>query len=129
MSNNDLIILEELVNILDPFYEISNKCPAELAVTASLAVPSIVHLFTHLRDIKEDISFSGKFVQQLQGSIEIRFSGIIRRLNEIDVIDNDHYGDTLYFMATVLDPAFKFFWLRDLKLPAQMENRFKQNII
>jgi hypothetical protein len=128
MSNNDLIILEELVNILDPFYEISNKCPAELAVTASLAVPSIVHLITHLRDIK-DISFCGKFVQQLQGSIEIRFSGIIRRLNEINVIDNDHYVDPLYFMATVLDPAFKFFWLRDLKLPDQMENRFKQNII
>ncbi len=32
-------------------------------------------------------------------------------------------------MATVLDPAFKFFWLRDLKLPAQIENRLKQNII
>ena len=32
-------------------------------------------------------------------------------------------------MATVLDPSFKFYWIRDLKLPANVENRLKQNII
>jgi hypothetical protein len=45
-SNTDLIILEEIVNILEPFYEISIKCQADLAVTACLVVPSIVHLIT-----------------------------------------------------------------------------------
>ncbi|CAF3331718.1 unnamed protein product [Rotaria socialis] len=32
-------------------------------------------------------------------------------------------------MAIVLDPSFKFYWIRDLQLPAHMENRLKQNII
>ncbi|CAF1240055.1 unnamed protein product, partial [Rotaria magnacalcarata] len=32
-------------------------------------------------------------------------------------------------MATVLDPSFKFYWLHDLNLPINNENRLKQNII
>ncbi|CAF5078983.1 unnamed protein product, partial [Rotaria magnacalcarata] len=32
-------------------------------------------------------------------------------------------------MATILDPSFKFYWLRDLNLPINNENRLKQNII
>lgn len=128
-SNNDFIILEEIVTILDPFYGISIKCQAEAAVTASLVVPSVVHLITHLRDIKRDVKFCGRLAQQLQSSLEKRFCGIMDRLNQVDVIDDQRYGDPLYFIAAVLDPAFKFFWLRDLQLSDQMENRLKQHII
>jgi len=63
-SNNDFIILEESINILEPFYEISIKCQAEVAVTASLVIPSIVHLIAHLRDIKQYISFYSKLIQR-----------------------------------------------------------------
>ncbi|CAF4415240.1 unnamed protein product [Rotaria sp. Silwood2] len=125
-TNNDLTILEEVIHILEPFYEISIKCQAETAVTVSLVVPSIVHLISHLRDIKQDISFCSKLIEQLQESIKTRFSGIINRLDFVDVAEDDHYGDTLYFMAAVLDPSFKFDWIRDLQLPIHMENRLKQ---
>jgi hypothetical protein len=128
-SNNDFIGLEELVDILEPFYDISIKCQAETAVTASLVVPSIVHLISHLRDVKPNISLCLKLVQQLEESIKTRFSGIINRLNLIDIVDNSAYGDPIYFIAAVLDPSFKFLWIRDLKLPATMENRLKQHII
>jgi len=129
-SNNDFIILQEIIDILEPFYEISIKCQAEMIVTASLVVPSIVHLISHLRDMKEtNLLFSTKLVGQLQSSIEKRFAGIIHRLNQVDVEENDPFNDPLYFMATVLDPSFKFFWIRDLKLPANVENRLKQSVI
>jgi hypothetical protein len=129
-SNNDFIILQEIIDILEPFYEISIKCQAEMIVTASLVVPSIVHLIIHLRDMKEtNLLFCTKLVEQLQSSIEKRFAGIIHRLNQVDVEENDPFNDPLYFMATVLDPSFKFFWIRDLKLPANVENRLKQSVI
>jgi hypothetical protein len=128
-SNSDFIVLEELVDILQPFYDISIKCQTETAVSASLVVPSIVHLISHLRDVKPDISLCLKLVQQLEESIKKRFSGIFNRLNSIDVVDSSAYGDPVYFIAAVLDPSFKFFWMRDLKLPAQTENRLKQHII
>ena len=128
-SNNDFSTLEEIINILEPFYEITVKCQAETVVTASIVVPSIVHLTSHLRDIQEDTSFCSKLIQQLHESITKRYSGIIKRLNLLDVDKDDPYSDPLYFMTTVLDPSFKFYWSKDLKLSMQMENRLKQHII
>ncbi|CAM4895123.1 unnamed protein product [Rotaria socialis] len=128
-SNNDFTVLEEIINILEPFYEISIKCQAEAIVTASLVVPAVVHLVTHLRDIKENLSFCTKLAQQLQSSLEIRFAGIIKRLNQDEVENNDPFSDSIYFMAAALDPQFKFYWIRDLRLPANAENRLKQNIL
>ncbi|CAF1208015.1 unnamed protein product [Adineta steineri] len=128
-SNKDLIILKELIDILEPFYEISVRCQAETIVTASLVVPSVVHLITSLRDIKENISHCSKLVQQLDASIKKRFSGIIARLSLNTVTINDNYGDPLYFISVVLDPSFKFYWIRDLKMSVQKENQLKQHII
>ncbi|CAF4804796.1 unnamed protein product [Rotaria socialis] len=128
-SDNDFIALEELIDILQPFYDVSIKCQAETALTASLVVPSIVHLISHLRDIKPDISLCLKLVQQLEESIKTRFSGIINRLNLVDVADNSAYYDPIYFIVAVLDPSFKFLWIHDLNLPVPLENRLKQHII
>jgi hypothetical protein len=128
-SSNDLIVLQEIVDVLEPFYEISVKCQGEMLVTASLVVPAVVHLMVHLRDIKENILFCNKLVQQLESSLEKRFSGIINRLNQSVIESKDPFNDPVYFMAAVLDPSFKFYWLRDLKLPVNDENRLKQSIV
>lgn len=42
---------------------------------------------------------------------------------------DEPFNDPLYFMTAVLDPAFKFFWIRDLNLPVNIENRLKQHVI
>ncbi|CAF4712886.1 unnamed protein product, partial [Rotaria sp. Silwood2] len=126
---NDFTILEEILEILEPFNEISVKCQAVTIVTVSLIVPAIIHLITHLRDIKSNLTFCMKLVEQLQVAIETRFAGIIHRVNLVNVEKNDPFNDPLYFMAAVLDPSFKFYWIRDLKLPVNFENRLKQNVI
>ncbi|CAF4500177.1 unnamed protein product, partial [Rotaria magnacalcarata] len=68
-------------------------------------------------------------VQQLELSIEKRFAGIINRINQVKIEDNDQFNDPVYFIAAVLDPSFKFLWLRDLKLTANTENRLKHDVI
>ncbi|CAF2218019.1 unnamed protein product, partial [Rotaria magnacalcarata] len=127
--NNDLTILEEVVDILEPFNEISIKCQSDTIVTVSIVVPALAHCITHLLEIRKKLSFCTKLVEQLHISIGKRFSGIIHRLNLINVERNEPFNDPLYFMATILDPSFKFYWLRDLNLPINNENRLKQNII
>ena len=128
-SNSDFCTMEEIVDILEPFHQVSIKCQAEKMVTISLVVPSIVHLVCHLRSLKDSISICQKLIQQLQSSIETRFAGIIHRLNHVIVKDDDPFRDPLYFMTTLLDPTFKFFWIRDLKLAVNIENRLKQSVI
>ncbi|CAF1529224.1 unnamed protein product, partial [Adineta ricciae] len=129
LSNNDLIVLQEIVDILEPFNELTVKCQSEKLVTASAVVPAVVHLIVHLRDIKANISFCNKLIQQLESSLEKRFAGIISRLNQSTIQYNDPFNDPVYFMTAVLDPSFKFLWLSDLKLPVNDENRLKQSII
>lgn len=117
-SNNDMLVLQEIVDVLEPFHDITIKCQSEKVVTASLVVPAVVHLIVHLRDIKGRIAFSNKFVQQLQLSMEKRFAGIINRINQVNIEEDDPFNDPVYFIAAVLDPSFKFLWLRDLELPS-----------
>lgn len=127
--NNDFIVMQETVDILEPFYEISVKCQSERIVTASLVVPAIVHLLSYLRAIKNAVKSTTKLVEELLSSIENRFSGIIHRLNFECIDSNEPFNDPVYFMAAVLDPSFKFFWIQDLKLSINDENRLKQSII
>jgi hypothetical protein len=128
-STNDLAIMEEMIDILDPFYQISLKCQAEKIATVSMVVPSIVHLISHLRTFKESVIIGDTLAQQLQSAIERRFAGIINRLKLLEVKDEDPFSDPLYFMAAVLDPTFKCYWIYDLKLPASTETRLKQHIV
>lgn len=128
-SSNDFIMMEEIIDILEPFFQISLKCQADKVITISLVVPSIVHLLCHLRSMRDNLSLCHEFVEQLRCSIEKRFAGIIHRLYDQDVKIDDPFNDPIYFMTTILDPTFKFFWIHDLHLPMNLENRLKQNII
>lgn len=127
--NNDFKILEEVVDILEPFYEISIKCQSDNIATVSIIVPSLVHCIIHLREIRANLSFCAKLTEQLHVSIDKRFSGIIHRLNLMNVEINEPFNDPIYFMTTLLDPSFKFYWLRGLNLSINNENRLKQNMI
>lgn len=128
-SGQDFNIIQEIVDILEPFYQVSVKCQAEKAVTISLVVPSVVHLICHLRWMKQNVFNCRKLVQQLQAAIETRFAGIIKRLYHAEVQYDDPFSDPVYFMAALLDPSFKFFWIRSLELSINDENRLKQTII
>lgn len=127
--NSDFILMQEIVDVLEPFYEISLKCQSERIVTVSIVVPAIVHLISYLRAMKNAVTSIPKLVQELLSSIEKRFSGIIHRLNLESVDTNEPFSDPVYFMAAVLDPSFKFFWIQDLKLSINDENCLKQSII
>lgn len=72
--------------------------------------------------LKKNLSFCTKLVQELHLSIK-------KRLNQSNIKENDSFNDTIYFLSTILDLSFKFFWLRDLNLTLNAENRLKQNII
>ena len=98
-------------------------------VTASLVVPVVVHLIVHLRDIKEYMIFGIKLVQQLQLPIEKCFAGICKLISQLNIKQNDPFNDPVYLMAAVLDLSFKVFWPRDLKLPVNIENCLKQDVI
>ena len=107
-SVNDLIVLEEIINILDPFYEMSIRCQTELAVSASLVVSSISHLLCHLSEIKGNVRLCLKLIDQLQASIDTRFAGIVNRLKQRPVQVNDPFNNSLFLWPQYWIHSFGF---------------------
>ncbi|CAF1579247.1 unnamed protein product, partial [Didymodactylos carnosus] len=128
-SSNDFIVLKEALEILEPFAEITSRIQSESVVTASLVVPSVVHIIDHLKNTKPNISFLKKTCIQLEQSINKRFAGIIKRLSQQIVLSNDPFSDPIYFVCAVLDPQFKLYWFSQMSYTATVETQMKQTLI
>lgn len=128
-NNNDFIILQEAVDLLEPFAEITSRIQADSVVTVSLVVPSVVHMIDHVNNIKPHLSFLKKMCIQLEQSINKRFAGIVKRLSQQSVATNDPFSDSIYFVCAVLDPEFKFYWLSQMKYKSSVESQMKQSLI
>ena len=98
-SSSDFNVLEEVIEILEPFADIIVICQSESTDTNSIVVPAIIHLIHHLKRMNSKISLLEKLVVQLDQSINIRFSGIVKRLSLQPIFDNDSlsFSDPLYF--------------------------------
>lgn len=59
-TNNDFIVLQEAVDTLEPFAEITTRVQSQPIVTASLFVPAVVHMIEHLKIIAPNASFLKK---------------------------------------------------------------------
>ena len=129
-NNHDFIVLQEAVEILEPFAEITSRIQSESTVTISLVVPSIVHVIDHLTSMKPYLSVLTKTCEQLEQSIMKRFAGIIKRLHHQTICPNDPFADPIYFVCAVLDPEFKLFWINQIKYnKPHLESRMKQSLI
>lgn len=128
-NSNDFIVLQEIIEILEPFAEITSRVQGDLVVTASLIVPSVVHVIDHLKSMKSQVSLMKSLCEQLQQSIDKRFSGIVKRLNQQSVYMDDPFSDPIYFVCTILDPEFKFYWLNQMNYKPITESKMRQSLI
>ena len=128
-NNTDFLVLQEAVDILEPFAEITLRIQSESVVTASLVVPSVVHIIDHLRTIKSHVSFLKTMCVELELSVNRRFAGIIKRLSQQTVDMKDPFSDPIYFICAVLDPEFKFYWLTQMNYKPVVESQMKQSLI
>ena len=101
---NDFNVLEEAIDILEPFADITTRCQSETTATVSLVVPSIAHAIHHLLQMKGRVLFLVKMVTQLNRSIDIRFSGIVKRLLMKPV--------SMKILLTILSTSSRRSWTR-----------------
>jgi hypothetical protein len=128
-NNNDFNVLEEVVEILEPFADITTSCQSEIVATVSMVVPSIVHVIHHLKQMNTKTSLLKKLIIQLDRSINTRFSGIVKRLFMKPINKNDPFNDPLYFVTTILDPKFRFRWLSLMNYSHSFESKVKQSLM
>jgi hAT family C-terminal dimerisation region len=128
-SNTDFNVLEEVVDVLEPFADVTATCQSETTATVSMVVPAIVHILHHLKQMNANVSLLKKLINQLDQSINIRFAGIIKRLLLQPILDSDPFNDPLYFVATLLDPKFKFRWIYLMNYAPSMQSKIKHAML
>lgn len=94
-----------------------------------MVVPAVVHIIHHLEQMKGKVSLLKTLITQLEQSMNTRFAGIVKRLSLQQVLDCDPFNDPLYFVATLLDPKFKFHWMYLMDYTAPMESKLKHAMI
>jgi hypothetical protein len=79
--------------------------------------------------MKTKTSSLGKLICQLNRSINVRFSGITKRLLMKPVNHDDPFQDPIYFIATVLDPKFRFRWLPLMGQSQSIQSKVKRTLL
>ena len=124
-SSSDFNVFEEVIEILEPFADITIICLSETTATISMVVPAIVHLVHHLKQMNSKTSLLRKLVVQLDQSIKTCFPGIVKCFSLEPTSDNDPFSDPLYFVAILLDPKFKLRWIYLLDYAPSLQSKLK----
>jgi hypothetical protein len=113
MSSREVAMLKELIDILQPFAEATDKAQGNDA-RISCVVPTVVALHKYLFDQQKIVKYHSSFVRQLMEALKKRFK---RLLIQVRILPGDHktgtdtYGSIKYPVGTVLDPQFGVLWL------------------
>ncbi|XP_030623602.1 zinc finger BED domain-containing protein 4 [Chanos chanos] len=97
LSSFEKAVLQELVEVLEPFEEATDMVQGDKHVSISLALPCVLGLRKHLGEVITR-QCSG-IVMGLSQALDRRLAGILE--------------DPLYVTATTLDPQFKLSWSSD----------------
>ena len=118
MSAREVIMLNELVGILEPFAEATDNAQGDSVLASiSCVVPTIVGLFKFLNEALQTCQHHLNLLRQLKSSLEKRFRallitiGILPDVDGFDRSSYDTFGGLLYPISSVLDPSYGLVWL------------------
>ena len=105
--------LSELCEILEPFLEATNIAQGNNCVTISNVLPATLALRTHLMDWNRKVKYCQPVVRALLASLLKRFSGLYNRATppKLRLHVPNKFGNGMYVIAAILDPAFRMQWL------------------
>ena len=81
-----------------------------------MVVPAVLDLYRHVTAQANTLKFLTPTSRALRDSFIKRFVGVFARVGMAyaDDLDKAPFGSKLYFLAAMLDPNYKLFWIDDL---------------
>jgi hypothetical protein len=122
--------LNELVDLLDPFLEATYLTEGDKVVTISFAMPSVLALIRHLRDMRNRMKYCNPVCTALLASMSRRFDGMLKRVqlasdSLVTDVSSLSFSSDVYLISTVFDPKFRLKWI-DNEL--HMDDRSKEEL-
>ena len=88
-------------------------------------VPTIVHLVQQLKQMNSKTSLLKVSVTQVGQSINSRFSKIVKALSLRPISNSNSFSDSLYCVATLLNPKVKLRWIDLLDYAPSLQSTLK----
>jgi len=133
LTAKEFAILQELVDILQPFMEATDLTQGDQYPTIGCVVPSVVALDGCLVEMMSKAIHHTALVRVLHESLRSRFSGLFQRLKIIAITDGEsvakQFGDTIYPLASLVDPSYGLLWMEDYPGTAESKQLLKDEII
>jgi len=117
LSTKEYGIIQELVDVLNPFAEATDLMQGDKVITISAVVPTVLSLRRILLEMIGSVRHHGAMVGELLQQLHERFFHLFERLgvqvlpaatNRTLAFDSD-----VFVMATALDPKYAFHWLQE----------------
>ena len=126
----DFAMLQELVDILEPFAEATDLTQGQKYATIGCVTPCIISLYNCLSRLQQSTKYHGPVVRELMESLQTRFGGLLTNVGVLDEPSNDGYADFIYPVASLLDPNYGFVWLEDdLPVSVAVKESLQQRLI
>ena len=96
--------------------EATTLTEGDKVITISYALPSLLALINHLRDVQPQLKFCNNICNALLASMTKRFDGMLQRMEvpvtqQVADIDGLPFGSEIYILAALLDGKFKLRWI------------------
>ena len=127
--------LQELVDLLDPFMDATSLTEGDKIVTITCALPSVLALVKHLKEIKSRLKYCSPVCTALLASVCRRFDGMLQRVQVAKVhrvpdVSNQPFGSDIYIISTFFDPRFQLRWIdNELKLEDEQKEDLRKEVI
>ena len=132
LSQKDLSILNELIEVLLPFADATDLTQGERYTTIGCIAPTVVAIDLCLIEMGCTAVHHVAVIKGLQESLRRRFRGLFQVLKIIPCDDgevsHDTFGSLLYPTASVLDPAYGLVWLNDHPGSADIKQELKETV-
>jgi len=135
MTKKEVNILQELLEILQPFAEATDLTQGEQYPTIGCIIPSVVALDRCLQDLSTCTVHHTAVVKALRESLRRRFLGLFQRIMILPITDNDTqpaaatFGSEIYLLSSLLDPSYGLLWLEDHTELTAVKQNLKDSII
>ena len=124
--------LDELVDILQPFAEVTELTQGDEYITISCVLPSIVALLKCMAGLSGRARYHSTVLATLVDSINKRFSGLLQSLQmqPTSIGRQEPFEQLIYPAAAVMDPKYGFIWLEsDHPGSAAVKDNVKETVI
>ena len=121
LTQREMAMLRELVEILQSFAEATDLLQGDSYLTIGCVVSSIVDLHRCLNTLSSTVKYQTPLVNALLSSLCDRFGGLFQNVKILPtksesgdrIKRNPNFSSPLYLMASALDPSYSLLWLEE----------------